>query len=374
MKILDQKHLLLAPLQKAGKNDGHLRAVKKMVNRGGKVFEETYYLRPEDIKKKHMRPGQTFQIHDKEGIGIQHRGKHFSIIKPHEKEKGKFHIRHEDGRQEVVHEKHILQHSTPVEGKRLQSKEEGPPKRDWKPKLAHLPDSTREHHSNDGAYSPERKALHEAIISRFTDHVLPVKPGGQKLAILMAGGPAAGKSTILRHIMDEEMSRQMVMVNPDDVKEHIPEYQEAVKGSARNAAVLSHDESSDVAGEIRERAIRDGKHMIIDGTMKNIAKYQKLVDRLKKEGYKIHMVMVDLDVSQAKHFAGKRAERTGRWVPHDMLEAAYPAVRKSFVHLKDHADHFEVYDRRNGQLEMVWSKTHGIVNHGAVQNIFGGAA
>lgn len=377
-RILNIKNLLLAPLQKAKRNDGHLIAVKKTVNRGGKQFEETYYVRPQDVKNKHLKAGQAFQIHDKEGIGIQHRGKRFSIVKPHEKEKGKYHVRYEDGQQGLVHEKHILSHATPIEGKNLPEKQEhsGPPPRIWQNRLAHLPEDTQAHYKAKGGgdYTPERKALHEKIVGAFSDHVLPVRPGGQKLAILMAGGPAAGKSTILRHMMNDEMSKQFVMVNPDDVKEHIPEYQEAIKGSARNAAILCHEESSDLAEEIRDRAIRDGKHLIIDGTMKNITKYAKLIDRLKKEGYKIHMTMVDLDVDQAKHFARKRAERSGRWIPMDMLEKAYPAVRKSFTSLKDHADDFEVYNRRNGQPEMIWSKTHGIVDHGAVSNIFGGVA
>lgn len=360
-------------LEKATKNDGHLVRVQKTVNRGGKMFQEYYYVKPEDAKKKFLKPGSVHQIHDKEGIGKEHRGKHFTITGPHE-EKGKHNVKYEDGSTGVVHEKHILDHAQPVDGKKRlpAQKEEGPKPRQWVHHLPHLPEDTQSYYKVNGEYTPERKVLHASVISKFTDHVLPVAPGGQKIAILMAGGPAAGKSTVLRHMMTDDMASQFVNVNPDDCKAALPEYQEAVAGSARNAAMLCHEESSDIAAAVRNHAIETGKHIIIDGTMKSIDKYRKLIDNLKDKGYKIHMIHVDIDVDQAKHFASKRAEKSGRWVPMDMLESAYPAVRKSFLGLKDHADDFIVFDRRRGEPEKVWSKSDGILNHEAVQNIYGG--
>ena len=368
---------LLRPLEKAGKrNDGHLIMVKKQITRGGKPVTETYYIKPEDAKAKHMRAGQTFQIHDKEGVGISHRGKHFAITGPDPKKKGHHLVRYEDGSKGSVHEKHILSHASPVEGKRLKEPSKDAPVRNWTNKVSGLPDDTSEHWKKKGGgdYPADRKLLHEKIMGEYFDHVQAPAKGQKPMAILMAGGTAAGKSTILRHHMDEEMMNQFVMVDPDGIKEKLPEYKEATKGSARNAAVMVHEESSDIAKNLRQRAIDAGKNVVIDGTMKDPHKYGKLIDSLKEKGYDVNVIFVDIDIDQAIHFAKKRAEHTGRWVPPALMREIYPASRASFLKLKDKADHFKVYDRRQGTANMVWDKHQGILDHHAVHTIFGGQA
>jgi predicted ABC-type ATPase len=376
MKLLNIPYLLVKqPLEKAGKrNDGHLIAVKKQVVRDGHPAVITYYKKPEDIKREHLKRGQTFQIHDKEGVKVEHRGKHFAVDGPDEKKKGNWNIRHEDGRKESVHEKHILKHATPVEGKRLGDPAKSEPIRKWQNKLSHLPEDTAEHWKQKGGgdYPVARKLLHEQIIQDYLDHVEQPAKGEQPVAILMAGGTAAGKSTVLKHLMDDDMSKRFVMVDPDGIKEKLPEYQEATKASARNAAVMVHEESSGVAKDLRGRAIDQGKHVVIDGTMKDPIKYGKLIDDLKKKGYKVNVFFVDIDIDQAIHFAEKRAERTGRWVPPALMREIYPEARKSFLQLKDYADDFKVFDRRQGTPSLVWDKQTGIRDHHSVNTIFGG--
>jgi predicted ABC-type ATPase len=161
------------------------------------------------------------------------------------------------------------------------------------------------------------------------------------------------------------------MVDPDGIKEKLPEYQEGTKASARNSAVMVHNESSEIAKDLRKRAIDQGKHVVIDGTMKDPMKYGKLIQQLKDKGYKVNVFFVDIDIDQAIHFAGKRAEKTGRYVPPELMREIYPAARKSFLQLKDHADDFKVFDRRKGTPDLVWDKEKGILDHGSVNNIFG---
>jgi predicted ABC-type ATPase len=376
VKIVNISHLIIRrPLIKAKKNDGHLIAVKRQIVRNGRSEQKTYYVKPEDAKKDHIKAGQTFQIHDKAGVKIDKRGKHFAIEKQDEKKKDHFHIRHEDGSKEIVHSKHIMTHSTHIEGKNLNHATKDVPVRKWTNKLAHLPEDTSEHWKKEGGgdYPIARKLLHEKIISEYLDHVEQPADGEQPVAILMAGGTAAGKSTVLRHMMSEDVGKRFVMVDPDGIKEKLPEYQEGTKASARNSAVMVHNESSDLAKDLRKRAIDQGKHVVIDGTMKDPMKYGKLIQQLKDKGYKVNVFFVDIDIDQAIHFAGKRAEKTGRWVPPELMREIYPAARKSFLQLKDHADDFKVFDRRKGTPDLVWDKEKGILDHGSVNNIFGSA-
>lgn len=246
------------------------------------------------------------------------------------------------------------------------------PVKQWVEKAPGLPEDTQQFWKEKGGgdYPAERKALHEQWITEALNVEGP-RPSEQKTVFLMAGGPAAGKSTILKSLLNDEARRRMVVVDPDGIKEKIPEYQQAVAANARNAAAMAHEESSDVAGEIRRRAIEAGKHVLLDGTLKNHKKYKKLIQEFKEKGYSCRIIMVDIDAPSAIQFAQKRAERTGRWVPLEILESAYPAVRESFLELHEIVDDFQVYDRRGGQTKLVWDKSGGVRDANAVKMIFG---
>lgn len=365
-----------SPLRKAlpqrARNDGHLVPVKKQVHgKSGGVYEQIKWVKPEDAKKM-VRPGAAFQVKDAPGVHRDHANKMFTIDRQHESQPDHWHVTHEDGSKAVVSGKHIMQHATPVEGHNQGRKAEAP-KRQWVDKLEHLPEDTSEHwkQMGNGEYPPERKKLHEKIIASYLDHVLVPRPGVPKEALFMAGGTAAGKSTILNLLMDKDTQKNFVVVDPDSIKEHIPEYQEATGKSAKNAAFMVHEESSDIADEIKRRALEQGKHIIVDGTLKNFKKYHSMMEDMKKKGYKLNIIMVDTDVSIAKQSAASRAERTGRHVPHDIIEDIYPKARASFLKLKDMADDYQVYDRRGESPSLVWDKKNGVHNHEKARTIFG---
>lgn len=387
-------------------NDGHLIAAKKEVHRkDGSSFYQTKYIRPEQAES-HVKKGRVWQIHDKPGIRKIHANRHFKILGKHAEKQDHYHVEYDHGGKGVVKKQNILKHSHPVMGKTdlsaegaapiqikdgkidvalpkghkaAEQKKEAPrqapedrPDRDWVEKLDHLPDDTQKKYKINGEYTPERKALHEKIISSFFDHIQTPPAGHRKVAVLMAGGTASGKSTILKKIMSAEAQKHFVMVDPDGIKEMLPEFQEGLKGNAMNSAFMTHEESSDIADELRARALKAGKQVILDGTMKNTEKYEALIKQIKKDGYITHGVMVDTDIDTAKASSDARANRTGRYVPHSVIENIYPAVRKSFPKLKHLFHDFSIWDRRGAEPQKVMDKKNGILNKMAVQTIFGG--
>lgn len=389
-------------------NDGHLVASKRVVRRAdGSTYYQTKYIRPEQAES-HLKNGKVWQIHDRPGINRKHANKHFRISGKHAEKKDHYHVEYEHGGKGVVSKHHILKYSHPVIGKDDLSSEESAaplkvrdgkidvsrpkghksedagkkeaprdnpadrPQREWVDKLDHLPEDTQKAYKVNGEYTPERQKLHDEIVSKFFDHVKTVKPGEQKVAVLMAGGTASGKSTILKKIMSGAAMSHFVNVDPDGIKEELPEFREGLEKNAKNAAFMVHEESSDIADALREKAIKEGRHIILDGTMKNTEKYEALIKRLKKEGYRVHGVMVDTDVDSAKAASDARANRSGRFVPHSVIDSIYPAVRASFPKLKDLMHDFSIWDRRGGVPQKVMDKKHGILNRMAVQTIFGG--
>lgn len=208
-------------------------------------------------------------------------------------------------------------------------------------------------------YTPERRAFHDQVIGSYFEGKVPAK--GQKVAIVMMGGTASGKSTMLRTA--GRGGPDFVHVDPDDIKGKLPEYREAVKQKYKGAASMAHEESSTLGKRVLKEAIDGGYNVVLDGTGANGEKYAKQVQGLKDKGYFVHLMMPDQDMATAVRDAGGRAERTGRYVPNEFIAKAYDAIPGNFHKIAKLADSAQLFDRRrNGK--MVWEKTPD----GAVQD------
>jgi len=224
-----------------------------------------------------------------------------------------------------------------------------------------LPAQTINKYKGPNGYTPERKRLHSAIISKFVDHVPSVPSDQRPVAIVMMGGGGAGKGTIVRHVMGDE--HDFVNVNSDDCKEELPEYQQALDLgkkdgktiSARDAAWMAHEESSDIAKDILQIAIADRKNLIMDGTGSNSDKYQGKIQKLKDAGYHVRVMMPHISLDEAKRRADMRAERSGRYVPHEILEQAHHLIPGNFEKIARTADEFALFDNSGRPPRPVWS-------------------
>lgn len=247
--------------------------------------------------------------------------------------------------------------SGPGGGVTTEGKSPIPSGRQWIEKVPGLPDDTLQTNTNsDGSIKPERLKLHQDIINRFTADVPKAAEGQELQAIVMMGATASGKSSIANGI---DKSGLFVLMNADEVKEHIPEYKEAVGASARNAAAMVHEESSLLAKQIRDKAIANRQNIVIDATGKDADKFEKQLMILKKAGYKIHLIMPDLDPETGMKRALMRAEKRGRYVPPQFVKEAYENVPKNFPRIAKLANTFRLYDNRGAEPRLVWSGSEG---------------
>lgn len=296
-------------------------------------------------------------------------------------------------------------------GKPKKEAGEGPaPARKWAKTVTEhgLPADTQKHYQTEGHYHPERKVLHEHIMSKFLDHVPSVPENQTPTAVVMMGGSGAGKGTILRHVLQDH--HDFVNINPDDVKEELPEYQHAInlghggmkgvmqdrklshkekaqkvsemarqdKGtgephSARDAALSVHEESSDVAGEIHRRAVQGRKNLILDGTGKNAEKYGKKIEELKAAGYHVRLLMPHIDMGEAKKRVKERADRSGRYVPDEFVEEAHHVIPGNFERLAAKAHEAVLFNNNKKPPDPVWTMNnvtgeHQIKDHAFVDD------
>lgn len=173
-------------------------------------------------------------------------------------------------------------------------------------------------------YQPERAKQHEKWINNAVDLGDIAADGTKPVAILMGGGGAAGKGSVLHRLQELGVIRRegFVHVDPDKIKEQIPEYNDIQDAGDYRAASIVHEESSDVAQTIINRSIKENKHMIIDKTMGNEAKGLAQIEELKAAGYDVRVIGVTVDIDEALIRALGRYYEEGRLpVVKDMIEA-----------------------------------------------------
>lgn len=220
---------------------------------------------------------------------------------------------------------------------------------------------TKDMHFKDGEYTPERQELHTQIISDVFNQCQTPKKGEKPVAVLMGGGSASGKGGIKRRHGITDLADRGIKtgtVDADEIKAQMPEYQSWKDDYPNEAARLAHEESSDIGDTMIDMLIESGKHFIYDGTMKNPKKYQKLVQRLQAAGYETHAYVATCDLDVAKERSAKRAEKTGRKVPEEIIEASHRGVPGAFEKLKDQFDSFQVYDNTDGNDNLIYSNGH----------------
>jgi predicted ABC-type ATPase len=243
---------------------------------------------------------------------------------------------------------------------------EVPQGRNWIDKRPDLPEHTWHKHFNQDPYmdergyeiivNPERKVLHDQIRGEFFDAVPSVESGAQPIAILTMGGPASGKSSAVGNVD----KAKFVVCNPDEVRERLPEYQDAIDvngtygASAKNAATMTQGEASFITRQIRRDAIDQRKNVLIDGSGKDAGEYETLIRDLKAKGYYVKLVATDLDADEAAERAKWRAEETGRWVPREYSDKVYDVVPKNFMQISRLADDSGLYSTYSFPPTRVW--------------------
>ena len=158
-------------------------------------------------------------------------------------------------------------------------------------------------------WDPDRAVQHQSIISSFLNQQVDVP--SQHQAIMVGGPPGAGKTTMLAQ-HEGIRPGEYAIVNTDHFKEElvrrgmVPE----VPGlSPMEASALVHEESAYLhdlaAAELQKR----GKNIIFDGTMRHAEITRDRLQQLKRHGYNVGAMFVDVPVEASLEGAESRYRR-----------------------------------------------------------------
>lgn len=181
-----------------------------------------------------------------------------------------------------------------------------------------------------GNYTPQRQALHDAIVAKVLTEDTKAKAGERPKAVLLLGPPGAGKTTaggpIARQMVGEDT--HLATLNADDVKSELPEY----KGY--NAAAV-HEESSDlVEGRMVPEGIKGRHNLLFDFTGNNELKMAKIADMLHGQGYDVHVIDVTVPTHVAVSRAWSRFVKSGRFVPPEYIKGVDGNPDRTYAKLK----------------------------------------
>jgi predicted ABC-type ATPase len=219
----------------------------------------------------------------------------------------------------------------------------------------------------DAAGNPQwtkaRQRVHERILRGLLEGH---EPQDKPVLSAMAGGPASGKSTLVDG-GHADVPSDHVEINPDAIKEQLPEYRKLRDIGDPYAAAAVHEESSHLskllAGEVAARRF----NALLD-TVGNSGE-GKFVGKLRAfhaAGYSVKVDYATVPVDVALERAQRRAKGTsgrdaGRAVPESYLRHTHAAVSARFrdVDAADWIDQVRVWDTSGPKPRLIYERAPG---------------
>lgn len=165
-------------------------------------------------------------------------------------------------------------------------------------------------------------------------------------AVFLMGGAGAGKGTIRNTLLKKHP--EYLVIDPDQIKESMPEYQTGLKNKEKSVASRVHEKSVALSKEALINAIREEKSFIYDSTGGRVDDYKVQMSAAKEKGMKVKLIYVDTEVFTCLARVKEREVKTGRNVPDDDVMVTNLLAQMNFTELRTYADSWKRYNN-NGE-------------------------
>ena len=168
----------------------------------------------------------------------------------------------------------------------------------------------------DGQWDRERvQKVHKPAMSETFEGSAPVGAREKPVFQMTGGGSASGKGTILKGDL-LKIDKRSVLIDPDELKTLLPEFQQLKAAGNTRAAAIAHEESSYLAKEAMRIARTERRPYLLDGTGDGgFDGLKKKVLPAQEAGFTVKADYVYVNTEEAVRRSTSRALRTGREVP-----------------------------------------------------------
>ena len=203
--------------------------------------------------------------------------------------------------------------------------------------------------------------VHKRILAALRGEVKVNNKGRKKRAVILGGPTGVGKSTLRTRygtqvgIPDRS---QALHLDPDEIRELIPEYRDWILNTSVSAPELTHGESMHLVQEGVKDAIANNLDIVHDTTGRD---FRDVLTNLDKAGYEkiAHFATGDLDQAIAQ--AQERARLTNRYrTPADIAQSFRGVASALDGYIQaDIFDEFYLWDTTKRPPVMIASKKKG---------------
>ena len=215
--------------------------------------------------------------------------------------------------------------------------------------LKRMPQTAKIESDKHGIYSPERQELHEQIAQELVSNAECILKRQKPIAVITAGIPGAGKSHFLKKYAPFLVSDQIVRLDADEIAMKLP------GNEGWNSSLYSDEVSHIISQAIDEIGTPCSYDILYDGTMNKDKNYNALMLQLKRLGYEVFVISVEIPEDIARQRVLNRYKDEGRYVPLDTLKTS---IRKGTSTYDDVINNADGYIIVNGQAAKVIEK-HG---------------
>lgn len=191
-------------------------------------------------------------------------------------------------------------------------------------------------------YRDDRVILQDRIISDLCasgqnqeDLLLP-------WVVFTAGAMGAGKGYVMQWLKDQGCFplEQFVIVDPDHIRQELPEWQGYVLNDPETAAIKTQKEAGHIAEILGYKALRERWNVIFDGSLRDAEWYKLYFARLRHAFPGLRLMIIHIIAEREAVFARAeaRGRATGRMVKREVLEQSMDAVPKSVEILAPYVD------------------------------------
>lgn len=214
-------------------------------------------------------------------------------------------------------------------------------------------------HGRGRGFTRERvSAVHKRIMDALRGEVKVKNKQGNKTAYIIGGPVAVGKST-LRTRYGKQLGipdrSGALHLDPDEIRELLPEYDSWLLNPMVNAAELTHAESMHLVEEGVKDAIANNLDVVHDTTGRD---FRGVINELDRAGYKKVAHFATGDLKQAIEQSAERARQSGRWRDPQDISRSFSGVASAVQNYinADMFDEFYLWDTTSRPPVMIAKK------------------